>query len=84
MDNLVGVRKLIEAPDLEALGSMLDAGLRDYVDGGSPADGRLLAERCAFEHEVSGDAYQMRFPKAPSTRVTSLTRTRLPRARSPA
>lgn len=53
----------------------LDAGLRTYVDRGSPIDERLLAERCAFEHEVRrfltrtqerGYAYLMRFPQMPS------------------
>jgi len=52
VDNLVWVQELIEALDLEALGTVLDAQLRAYVDRGSPADERLLAERCAFEHEV--------------------------------
>jgi len=52
VDNLVWVQELIEAPDLEALGTVLDAQLRAYVDRGSPADERLLAEHCAFEHEV--------------------------------
>jgi hypothetical protein len=75
VDNLVWVQELIEAPDLEALGTVLDARLRAYVDRGSPADERILAERCAFEHEVRrfltraherGYAYPMRFPKMPS------------------
>ena len=75
VDNLGWVQELIEAPDLEALGSALDARLRAYVDHGSPADERHLAERCAFEHELRryltrsqerGYAYQMRFPKMPS------------------
>lgn len=74
VDNLGWVQELIEAPDLEALGSVLDARLRAYVGHGSPADERLLAERCAFEHEARrfltraqerGYAYPMRFPKMP-------------------
>lgn len=74
MDNLMWVQELIEAPDLEALGTVLDARLRTYVDRGSPADERLVAERCAFEHEVRryraraqerGYAYQQRFPQMP-------------------
>ncbi|RQH06898.1 hypothetical protein EHH60_30150 [Bradyrhizobium sp. RP6] len=74
MDNLVWVQELIEAPDLEVLGTVLDARLRAYVDRGSPEDERLLAERCAFEHEVRryrtraqerGYAYQKRFPRMP-------------------
>ncbi len=78
MDNLVWVQELIEAPDLEALGTVLDARLRAYVERGSPTDERLLAERCAFEHEVRryraraqerGYAYQQRFPKMPGTWV---------------
>jgi integrase len=75
VDNLGWVQELIEAPDLDALGTVLDARLRAYVDGGSPADERSLAERCAFEHEMRrfltraqerGYAYPMRFPKMPS------------------
>jgi hypothetical protein len=75
VDNLGWVQELIEAPDLEALGTVLDVRLRSYVDRGSPGDERLLAERCAFEHEVRryltrarerGYAYPMRFPKMPS------------------
>lgn len=78
MDNLVWVQELIEAPDLEALGTVLDARLHAYVGRGVPADERLLAERCAFEHEVRryltrthqrGYAYQQRFPRMPSTWV---------------
>jgi hypothetical protein len=75
MDNLVWVQELIEAPDLEALGTVLDARLRAYVDRGSPADELILAERCAFENEVRRFltrtqereyAYPMRFPQMPS------------------
>jgi integrase len=75
VDNLVWVQKLIEAPDLEACGVMLDDRLRSYVDRGSPGDERSLAERCAFEHQVRrylarayerGYAYQMRFPNMPN------------------
>ncbi|MBW7963559.1 site-specific integrase [Bradyrhizobium sp. BR 10261] len=78
MDNLGWVQELIAAPDLEALGTILDARLHVYVDRGVPADERLLAERCAFEHEVRrylaraqerGYAYQQRFPRMPSTWV---------------
>jgi hypothetical protein len=67
------VQEPIEAPDLENLGVVLDTRLRNYVDRGSPADERVLAERCAFEHEARryltrtqerGYAYQMHFPKA--------------------
>nr|WP_249146086.1 site-specific integrase [Bradyrhizobium diazoefficiens] len=56
------------------MGTVLDARLRAYVGRGSPADERLLAERCAFENEVRryftraqerGYAYQKRFPEMP-------------------
>lgn len=62
------------APDLEAMATVLDVRLRAYVGRGSPADERLLAERCAFENEVRryftraqerGYAYQKRFPEIP-------------------
>jgi integrase len=75
VDNLGWVQELVEAPDLETLGTVLDARLRTYVGRGSPADERVLAERCAFEHEVRryltraqerGYACQMRFPEMPS------------------
>ncbi|MDA9434415.1 site-specific integrase [Bradyrhizobium sp. CCBAU 51627] len=78
MDNLGWLQELIAAPDLEALGTILDARLHAYVDRGAPGDERLLAERCAFEHEVRrylsraqerGYAYQQRFPRMPSTWV---------------
>ncbi len=78
MDNLIWVQELIDAPDLEALGTVLDGRLHAYVERGAPADERLLAERCAFEHEVRrymaraqerGYAYPQRFPRMPSTWV---------------
>ena len=78
MDNLGWVQELIAAPDLEALGTILDARLHAYVEHGVPANERLLAERCAFEHEVRrylgraqdrGYAYPQRFPRMPSTWV---------------
>ncbi|UPJ71828.1 site-specific integrase [Bradyrhizobium sp. 187] len=78
MDNLGWVQELIEAPDLEALGAILDARLHSYVERGASADERLLAERCAFEHEVRrylsraqerGYAYPRRFPRMPATWV---------------
>src|SRR5262249_32695566 len=74
MDNLGWVQELIEAPDLETLGTVLNARLQAHVDRGTPADERLLAERCAFEHEVRryrararerGYAYQKHFPHMP-------------------
>jgi integrase len=78
VDNLGWVQELIEAPDLEALGTVFNARLSTYVGRGAPADERSLAERCAFEHEVRryltrayerGYAYQMRFPQMPSAWV---------------
>ncbi|MHC2244298.1 site-specific integrase [Bradyrhizobium elkanii] len=78
MDNLGWAQELIAAPDLEALGTILDARLHAYVEHGVPANERLLAERCAFEHEVRrylgraqdrGYAYPQRFPRMPSTWV---------------
>lgn len=72
VDNLGWVQELIEAPDLESFGAMLDSRLHAYVKRGTPADERLLAERCAFEHELRryltrarerGYPYQMQFPK---------------------
>ncbi|WP_441260611.1 site-specific integrase [Bradyrhizobium sp. 521_C7_N1_3] len=72
------MQELIAAPDLEALGTILDARLHAYVEHGVPANERLLAERCAFEHEVRrylgraqdrGYAYPQRFPRMPSTWV---------------
>ncbi|WP_245344142.1 hypothetical protein [Bradyrhizobium japonicum] len=75
MDNLGWVQELIEAPDLEAMGTVLDVRLQAYVGRGLPADERLLAERCAFEHEVRrfltraqerGYGYPMRFPQMPT------------------
>lgn len=75
VDNLGWVQELIEAPDLEAMGTVLDVRLRAYVGCGSPADERLLAERCAFEHEVRrfltraqerGYAYPVSFSQMPT------------------
>ncbi|WP_454620407.1 hypothetical protein [Bradyrhizobium cenepequi] len=78
MDNLVWVQELIQAPDLKALGTVLDARLRAYVERSLPTDEWTLAERCAFEHEVRrflaraqerGYSYPMHFPKMPTLRV---------------
>jgi integrase len=75
VNNLGWVQELIEAADLESLGVVIEARLAAYVGRDVPKDERLLAERCAFEHEVRryltraqerGYAYQMRFPKVPS------------------
>lgn len=78
VDNLGWVQELIEAPDLEALGTILDVRLQVYVDRGPPENERLLAQRCAFEHEVRrfltraqerGYAYPQRFPRMPTAWV---------------
>jgi hypothetical protein len=74
VDNLVWVQELIEALDLEALGTVLDAQLRAYVDRGSPADERLLAERCAFEHEVR--RYRARAQEPGYAKIKCLVETR--------
>jgi hypothetical protein len=75
VDNLGWVQELIEAPDLESLGIVVEARLAFYVGRDVPTDERQLAERCAFEPEVRryltraqdrGYAYQVRFPKVPS------------------
>jgi integrase len=75
VDNLGWVQELIEAPDLESLGVVIEARLAAHVGRDVPTDERQLAERCAFEHEVRryltraqerGYAYQMRFPEIPS------------------
>jgi integrase len=75
VNNLGWVQELIEAPDLESLGVVIQARLATYVGRDIPANERQLAERCAFEHEVRryltraqerGYAYQMRFPTIPT------------------
>lgn len=86
VDNLGWVMELIEAPDLESLGIVLEARLGTHVERGTPTDERRLAERCAFEHEVRryltrvqerGYAYQMRFPKMPSLWVDFVDQNKL-------
>lgn len=52
VDGLGWAHHLMEAPDLETVGSVLHDRLTPYV-GRSPAPSeRMLAERCAFEHQV--------------------------------
>jgi integrase len=86
VDNLGWVLELIEAPDLESLGIVLEARLSTHVERGAPIDERRLAERCAFEHEVRrylcraqerGYAYQARFPKIPSLWVDFVDQNKL-------
>jgi hypothetical protein len=86
VDNLGWVLELIEAPDLESFGIVLEARLINHVDRGTPTDERSLAERCAFEHEVRryltraqerGYAYQARFPKVPSLWVDFIDQNKL-------
>lgn len=52
MDNLEWVVKVVEAPDLEALGGILHHRLGAYRGDGAPGNERRLAERLAFEHQV--------------------------------
>jgi len=86
VDNLGWVMELIEAPDLESLGIVLEARLGTHVERGAPTDERRLAERCAFEHEVRrylsraqerGYAYQARFPRMPSLWVDFVDQNKL-------
>lgn len=86
MDNLGWVLELIEAPDLESMGIVLEARLCTHVERGAPADERSLTERCAFEHEVRryltraqerSYANQVRFPKMPSLWVDFVEQNKL-------
>jgi integrase len=52
VDNLGWACELIEAPDLEAAGSIINVRLNNYVARGIPQTERSLAERVAFEHQV--------------------------------
>jgi len=52
MDSLGWARELIDAPDLEALGTVIDRRLRGYTAKGVPDHERALAERIAFEHQA--------------------------------
>jgi hypothetical protein len=51
-DGLGWAHELVEAPDLETVGSVLHNRLTTYVGRPPPASERMLAERCAFEHQV--------------------------------
>jgi integrase len=52
VDGLDWAHHLVEAPDLETVGSMLHDRLTTYVGRPPAASERMLAERCAFEHQV--------------------------------
>ena len=52
MDGLSWAQDLVEAPDLETVGSVLHGRLKSYVGRPPVASERMLAERCAFEHQV--------------------------------
>jgi integrase len=52
MDNIGWVRELIDAPDLEAIGTVIHGRLKTYTAVGPPQNERALAERTAFEHQV--------------------------------
>jgi integrase len=52
MGSLGWARELIDAPDLEAAGSVIHARLQSYTATGAPADERALAERVGFEHQA--------------------------------
>ena len=52
MDGLAWAHDLVAAPDLETVGSVLHGRLKSYVGRPPVASERLIAERCAFEHQV--------------------------------
>jgi integrase len=52
MDGLSWAQHLAAAPDLETVGSLLHGRLTTYVERPPAASERILAERCAFEHQV--------------------------------
>ena len=52
MDGLGWAQELVAAPDLETLGGVLHGRLKSYVGRPPAASERVLAERCAFEHQV--------------------------------
>jgi integrase len=52
VDGLDWAHHLVEAPDLETVGSVLHDRLTTYVGRPPAASERMLAERCAFEHQV--------------------------------
>ena len=52
VDNLAWAQEIVAAPDLEAIGSVIDRRLQNYVAAGAPSNERGLAERLAFEHQA--------------------------------
>ena len=52
MDNLGWARELVDAPDLQAIGTVIDRRLQSYTAKGVPDTERALAERIAFEHQA--------------------------------
>ena len=52
MDGLGWAQELVAAPDLEAIGGVLYSRLQTYVGRPPRASERVLADRCAFEHQV--------------------------------
>jgi integrase len=52
MDNLGWANELVAAPDLEAIGAVIDRRLQTYTAAGSPQGERALAERVGFEHQA--------------------------------
>ena len=52
VDGLSWAHHLVEAPDLETVGSVLHDRLTTYIGRPPVASERMLAERCAFEHQV--------------------------------
>jgi hypothetical protein len=52
MDGLGWAQELVAAPDLEAIGGVLHSRLQTYVGRPPGASERVLADRCAFEHQV--------------------------------
>jgi integrase len=52
MDGLGWAQELVAAPDLETIGGVLRGRLKTYVGRPPAASERVLADRCAFEHQV--------------------------------
>jgi integrase len=52
VDGLGWAHELVAAPDLETVGSVLHDRLTTYIGRLPAASERMLAERCAFEHQV--------------------------------
>jgi integrase len=52
MDGLGWAQELVAAPDLATIGGVLHGRLKTYVGRAPAASERVLADRCAFEHQV--------------------------------